>query len=192
MFPSEALIFRQGGLSPGWVGVLDGLVRIASTDESGRTTTIAGFLPGSWFGEGTILKREPCRYFVDALRVSRVAMLPAESFHVLLEQSLGFNRFVLNQLNERLSMFIASREWERLKEPHLRVARHLSQLCGSMSFARNGVKLKVRQHEIAELAGLSRQCVNAALAELGHRGILRVQYGNVVVLDLPALATIRA
>jgi CRP/FNR family transcriptional regulator, cyclic AMP receptor protein len=146
-----------------------------------------GFLPGSWFGEGTVLKREPCRYFADALRDSRLAMLPSESFQILLEQSLGFNRFILNQLNERLSTFIAAREWERLKEPHLRVARQLAQLCGSISPARGQITLKVRQHELAELAGLSRQCVNGALAELGRRGTVRVQYGSIVILDQPAL-----
>ena len=42
------------------------------------------------------------------LRKSRVAGLPVDTFHWLLDHSIGFNRFVMNQLNERLAQFIAT------------------------------------------------------------------------------------
>jgi hypothetical protein len=44
------------------------------------------------------------------LRKSVVAGLPVDTFHWLLDHSIGFNRFVMNQLNERLGQFIAARE----------------------------------------------------------------------------------
>ena len=34
--------------------------------------------------------------------------LPVDTFHRLLDRSIGFNRFVMNQLNERLGQFIAA------------------------------------------------------------------------------------
>ena len=185
-----ARVCRQGDAPIGWLGVLDGLVRVASTDNSGHTTTITGVRAGGWFGEGTLLKREPCRFHADALRASRLAILPPDMFDELLACSVGFNRFVLNQLNERLSQFISSREWDRLRRPEMRVARHLVQLCNPVLYPSAGAVVTLRQRELAELAGLSRQCVNGALARLREQGILRIEYGCVEILDLAAIGRV--
>jgi len=182
------LVCRQGERIAGWLGVLDGLVRVASTDQSGCTTTITGVLAGGWFGEGTVLKREPCRFHAQALSRSQLAILPVEAFHALLDNSIRFNRLVMDQLNERLSQFIAAREWERLRRPDLRVACQLAQLHNPVLHPRAGTVVKLRQQELADLAGLSRQCVNRSLAQLQVRGLVRVQYGGVQVLDAAALA----
>ncbi|MDP3606383.1 MAG: Crp/Fnr family transcriptional regulator, partial [Polaromonas sp.] len=56
------------------------------------------------------------------------AGLPVDTFHWLLDHSIGFNRFVMNQLNERLGQFIAAREIDRMNNPDLRVARSLAAL----------------------------------------------------------------
>ena len=40
--------------------------------------TFTGVPPGGWFGEGTVLKREPYRYNIQALRKSLVAGLPVD------------------------------------------------------------------------------------------------------------------
>ena len=85
-----------------WFGLLDGLLKMSNDDSLGAVITFTGIAPGGWFGEGTALKREIYRYNVLALRKSRVAGLPVETFHWLLDHSIGFNRFVMNQLNERL------------------------------------------------------------------------------------------
>lgn len=122
----------------GWIGVLDGLVRVTCTDESGRSTTITGVPVGGWFGEGTVLRREPCRYHVEAVRESCLAILPAETFDALLASPIGFNRFVMDQLKERLSHFIGAREWERLRRPGLRVAYQLAQLHNPVLHSRAG------------------------------------------------------
>jgi CRP/FNR family cyclic AMP-dependent transcriptional regulator len=54
--------------------------------------------------------------------------LPIDTFHWLLDHSIGFNRFVMNQLNERLGQFIAAREIDRMNNPDIRVARSLASL----------------------------------------------------------------
>ena len=82
-----------------WFGVVEGLLKMSTDNAQGRTITFSGLPPGGWFGEGTVLKREPYRYNIQALRRSVVAGLPTETFHQLLDHSIGFNRFVMNQLN---------------------------------------------------------------------------------------------
>lgn len=185
----SAVLCRQGESVAHWLGVLDGLLVVSSFNQAGRETTIAGIRSGGWFGEGSVLKQEVYRYQVRALRDSRVAVLPSAVFHQLLERSLPFNRFVMAQLNERLSQFIAARAVERVRVPEVRVARHLIELCNPTLYPGAGPMLRLRQCELAALAGLSRQRVNQALARLQGLGAIRVEYGGVRVLDLERLGT---
>ena len=170
-----------------WFGVVEGLLKMNSDDADGSTMTFAGLPPGGWFGEGTVIKREPYRYNVQALRKSVVAGLPIETFDWLLDHSLGFNRFVMQQLNERLGQFIAARAIDRLSDPDVRVARSLAALFNPMLYPGVGEVLRITQQELAYLVGLSRQRVNEALAALHAQGAIRVEYGGLRVLDLQAL-----
>lgn len=172
-----------------WFGVVEGLLKMSTDNAQGRTITFSGLPPGGWFGEGTVLKREPYRYNIQALRRSVVAGLPADSFHWLLDHSIGFNRFVMNQLNERLGQFIAAREIDRMNNPDVRVARSLAALFNRTLFPGVGEVLRITQQELAYLVGLSRQRVNEALASLQEQGIIQVEYGGLRVLNLEALRT---
>ncbi len=170
-----------------WFGLVDGLLKMSNDDSMGPVITFTGVAPGGWFGEGTVLKHEHYRYNIQALRKSRVAGLPVETFDWLLDHSLGFNRFVMHQLNERLGQFIAAREIDRINNPDLRVARNLAALFHPLLSPNVGGILRITQQELAYLVGLSRQRVNEALSTLSAKGWIRVEYGGLRVLDLPAL-----
>ena len=170
-----------------WFGVISGLLKMSSDNAQGQTMTFTGVPPGGWFGEGTALKREPYRYNIQALRKSVVAGISVETFHWLLDHSIGFNRFVMNQLNERLGQFIAAREIDRMHDPDVQVARSLAALFNPVLYPGVGAVLRITQQELAYLVGLSRQRVNEALNTLQAQGSIRVEYGGLRVLDLAAL-----
>ena len=181
------LVCRFGKAPTYWFGVVEGLLKMSTDNEQGYSVTFTGLPSGGWFGEGTALKREAYRYNVQALRSTTVAGLPLESFHLLLDQSIGFNRFVMNQLNERLGQFIAAREIDRLANPDVRVARNLAALFNPVLFPGVGEVLRITQQELAYLVGLSRQRVNVALNALQQAQWIRLEYGGVRVLNLNAL-----
>lgn len=184
--PGE-LICRIGRPATFWFGVIDGLLKMSNEPGVGVPITFTGVPPGAWFGEGTLLKREPYRYNIEALRRSRVAGLPVETFHDLLARSIPFNRFVLNQLNERLGQFIAARETDRLGDPDTRVARNLAALFHPVLYPGVGQLLRITQQELAYLVGLSRQRVNQALKTLQGARLIAIEYGGLRVLDLQGL-----
>ena len=174
-----------------WIGVVDGLLKMSTSNADGKTMTYTGVPPGGWFGEGTALKREAYRYNIQALRKSLVAGLHIDTFHWLLDHSIAFNRFVMNHLNERLGQFIALREIDRMNNPDVRVARSLAALFNPVLYPvlypGVGDVLRITQQELAYLVGLSRQRVNEALTALQAQGIIRVEYGGLRVLRLEAL-----
>ena len=184
---SGEFLCRMGRPVTYWFGVIDGLLKMSTDNAEGQTMTFTGLPPGGWFGEGTVLKREAYRYNIQALRTSMVAGLHVDTFHWLLDHSIAFNRFVMNQLNERLGQFIAAREIDRMTNPDIRVARSLASLFNPVLFPGVGEVLRITQQELAYLAGLSRQRVNEALNALQTQGCIQVEYGGVRVLDLPAL-----
>src|SRR5258707_252496 len=126
--PVGVPVCRKGEAVEHWSGVIDGLVKMTSVTPEGKTTTLTGVTSGGWFGEGSLLKDATRKYDVVTLRESRVAYMPRATFQWLLDADIGFNRFLLMQLNERLAQFIAVVEHERLLEPDARVARSLAAL----------------------------------------------------------------
>lgn len=189
--PGE-LLCRVGRPVTYWFGVIDGLLKMSNDSAVGMPVTFTGVPPGGWFGEGTVLKNEVYRYNIQALRKSVVAGITAGTFHWLLDRSIGFNRFVMNQLNERLGQFIAAREIDRLNRPDERVARSLAALFHPVLYPGVGEVLRTTQQELAYLVGLSRQRVNEALNALQAGGVIRVEYGGVRVLDLDRLRAWRS
>jgi CRP/FNR family transcriptional regulator, cyclic AMP receptor protein len=174
-----------------WLGVVEGLLKMSNDSALGAPITFTGVPSGAWFGEGTLLKRECYRYNIEALRKSVVAGLPIASFERLLERSIPFNRYVMNQLNERLGQFIGAREIDRLSDVDSRVARSLGALFHPVLYPGVGELLRITQQELAYLVGLSRQRVNQALRSLQARGLIRIEYGGLRVLDLAGLQRAR-
>lgn len=186
-FPVDAYVCRKGEPVEHWIGVIDGLVKMTSASPEGKTTTFVGVTSGGWFGEGSLLKDKTRRYDIGTLRASRMALMPRATFEWLLDTDIGFNRFLLMQLNERLSQFIAMVEYQRLLGPDARVARSLAALFNPVLYPDQATEIQISQEEVGYLSGVSRQRVNRALGVLEKAGLLRVEYGRVRILDLDGL-----
>ena len=184
--PGE-LVCRVGRPVTYWFGVIDGLLKMSNDTAQGMPITFTGLPPGGWFGEGTVLKREAYRYNIQALRKSLVTGITVDTFHWLLDRSIGFNRHVMMQLNERLGQFIAAREIDRLGSANARVARSLGSLFHPVLYPGVGGLLRITQQELGYLVGLSRQRVNEALQVLQQARLIGVEYGGLRVLDLDGL-----
>jgi CRP-like cAMP-binding protein len=186
-FTSGAYVCRKGDPASAWLGVIDGLIKLHSLSRSGKAVTFAGIPAGGWFGEGSVLKAEPLKYDVVALRASRIALMPEATFRWLLDTSIGFNQFLLKQLNERLGQFIGMVEHDRLLAPDARVARALAALFNPLLYPVTEAHIQISQEELGYLAGASRQRVNRALHVLGAAGLVKVDYGLITILDLAGL-----
>lgn len=185
--PKGAFVCRKGEPAEHWIGIIGGMVKMNNFSRSGKSVTFTGVTPGGWFGEGTLLKGELLKYDAMALRDSRIARMPAPTFHWLLETSLPFTRFLLMQLNERLGQFIGMVENERLLDINTRVARCLASMFNSQLYPGLEKLLQISQEELGLLSGASRQRANQALQVLEKHGLLRLDYGGIRVLDLDGL-----
>ncbi len=187
LVPTGGYVCRKGEPVEHWHGVIEGLAKMSSDWATGKTASFTGIAAGGWFGEGSMLKSEPRRYDVIALRDTRIVCVRRDTFHWLLDNSIAFNRFIINQINERLGLFIGLLESERLLDVDARVARTMAALFHPVLQPEIESRIAISQEEIGYLAGVSRQRVNRALRTLEDAGFLTTEYGGVTVLDLEGL-----
>jgi CRP-like cAMP-binding protein len=186
------IICHRGTRAEYWYGVAEGLVKVSNVARCGRQTTLIGVPAGGWFGEGAVLKKELRPYDVVALRASRIAGVPASTFHWLLGTSLSFNHFLIAQLNARLAQFVIRLEHFRSFNPDRHVAHCLAELYNSALHPRTASTLQISQAELALLAGVSRQLANRALRRLEKAALLQTSYGSVRIADIAALRAFAA
>jgi CRP/FNR family cyclic AMP-dependent transcriptional regulator len=182
-YPAGSYICHRGDRLDHWTGVVTGLVKISAISRDGKPMTFAGIGAGGWFGEGTVLKNEPRKYDLVVLRDTRMAMLNRPTFMWLFQNSVGFNRFLVHQLNERMAQFIATIESDRLHDPVARIARNLAWLFNPVLYPNALDHIEITQEELALLAGVSRQVANRALERLEAAGLLVTERGGITVPD---------
>lgn len=187
-YAKGSYVCHRGDAFDYWTGVITGLVKISAISRSGKAMTFAGAGAGGWFGEGSVLKGEARKYDLVALRDTRLAMMQRPTFMWLYENSTGFNRFLVRQLNERMGQFIATIEYDRILDPKARVARNLSWLFNPVLYPDVSGHIEITQEELGLLAGVSRQVANRSLQALEEEGILRVEHSRITVLDLDVLS----
>jgi CRP-like cAMP-binding protein len=187
-YPAGSYICHRGDRLEQWTGVVTGLVKIGAISASGKAITFAGIGSGGWLGEGSVLKDEPRKYDLVALRNTRLALMSRPTFMWLYEHSVGFNRFLVTQLNERMGQFIATIEHDRLHDPIARVARNIAWLFNPVLYPGVGNHIEITQEELALLAGVSRQIVSRGLKVLEEKGLLRAERGGLTVLAIEGLA----
>jgi CRP/FNR family cyclic AMP-dependent transcriptional regulator len=185
--PAGGYAMRCGEPADCWIGVIDGLVKMSVSQADGRVSTLTGVTDGGWAGEGSLMRPGVWRYDGVAVRATRLACVPRYTFERLLATNIKFAHYLLSQLNARLSLFIGLVENDRLLGPEARVARALASLFNPDLYPRASSSVRLSQDEIGGLAGVSRQSANRALHQLEAQGLLRVAFGCVTVLDLPAL-----
>jgi len=183
-----AYLCHRGDPLDYWTGMVSGVMKMATMAKSGKSATLAGLRAGSWFGEGSVLKQEPRRYDLIALRDSRVALMDRPTFFWLYDNSVGFNRFLIRQFNERIGQFIGLVEYDRTLDATSRVARSIAWLFNPVLYPSTGNHLEITQEELGQLAGLSRQHTNEALKLLEGQGLIRVERGGITVHDVAALS----
>jgi len=187
-YAKGAYVCHHGDRLDFWTGVTDGLIKLGTVSRSGKAVTLAGLRAGGWFGEGTILKNEVRQYDLVALRDTRLALMDRSTFLWLFENSVGFNRFLVRQFNERLGQFIAFVEYDRMLDAPARLARNVAWLFNPVLYRESNMHLDISQEELGLLTGMSRQMANKSLQILERKGLLRVERSGITVLDLERLA----
>jgi CRP/FNR family cyclic AMP-dependent transcriptional regulator len=182
-FRAVSCVLRKGKVDEGLLVVASGLVKIENSAADGRHTTLTHFSSGCWFGEGTLLKRDLWPFDAIAVVDSVVTFVPFQTFEWLLDSSVPFNRFLLNQLNARLGQFVERCGHLRLHDADHHVVHCLVEMVDPRLYPTVEENITLSQEELARLAGVSRSVVSRVLHKLERERLLRVEYRSIRLLD---------
>lgn len=188
-FDGGAYLLRQGQYSDGLYLIRHGTVESVYRGPTGRELTLAYWSEGDFVGAPCVLGTHPNEWAARA--IGRVATLHLDAaavrnliaaspgFAIALVECLGFK----GRCYSKLAQAIATHNVES------RIASLLITLAETFGL-HDGNRLvvgKVRQQELANMVGATRQAIGNTLRQFQEQGIIEVEPTRIVLIDMDHL-----
>lgn len=177
-------LFARGGQADGLCCLTAGALRIGASDAEGQAAVLAYLEPYQWFGEISMIDGQPRSHDAVADVDSQVLVVPRAELMAFLEANPVHWRDLARLACRKLRVsFMVLEELAQLplEDRVLRRLRLLAQGYGNRDVARR--RVRVAQEVLARMLGVSRQSTNRALRQLEARGVLRLHYGEIELLE---------
>ncbi len=170
------VLFEAGDVADGCYRLEQGLLKvcIASPQGDERILTILG--PGSIVGELAIIDGLPRSATVVAIRDCKLSFISREAFISCMREYPEIYRDLVSTLVSRLREADEAMAAASFLTVKARVARALLELAEHLGreteFGRIVIFHKIKQSDIAAMAGVARENVSRTLSELKRRGLI--------------------
>jgi CRP-like cAMP-binding protein len=181
-------LFSRGDDADGLYAVLDGAIRVSGSSDSGREALLTLLEPPGWFGEISIFDGQPRTHDAIAESESLILHLPHFALDRILDEQPRYWRDLGLLVTSKLRLAFSAMEDMALLPISVRLARRLALMAegyGEREHQRRTVE--VSQEQLAQMLSTSRQTANHLLKELEARGLIRLSYGTIEILDLDGL-----
>ncbi|MDQ2846931.1 MAG: Crp/Fnr family transcriptional regulator [Actinomycetota bacterium] len=185
-YPRSSAIFTEGELGDRLYIILTGKVKLGRHAPDGRENLLAVMGPSDMFGELSVFDPGPRTSTATAVTEVRLATMDRANMREWIAKRPEIAEQLLRVLARRLRRTNNNLADLIFTDVPGRVAKQLLQLARQFGQQENGqlrVTHDLTQEELAQLVGASRETVNKALADFGHRGWLRLEGKSVVILD---------
>jgi CRP-like cAMP-binding protein len=180
----EHLFFR-GDASDGLYAILEGTLRVSGVTEAGKEAILSLVDAPSWFGEVALFDRLPRTHNAVAEGHVRLLHVPQQDLLGLLARAPHYWRELGVLMALRLRLTFIGMEDLALLPAEARLARRLVWLveASALTPQEGPCVVPISQTQLGLMLSLSRQTTNQVLQSLQDRGVLRVAYGRIEVLD---------
>lgn len=184
-FPGDTRVFHEGDPGDACYIVRSGSCRVTREHPDGRAITLATLGSGSIFGELAMLDGEARSASVETTEDTELLALPATDMRALIREHPDMAEKLVVALTRRLREANERISRQSFQTVPSRVAGVLNQLLAEdgLEEVREGVTIRLRQSDLAQLAGTSRESVSRFLATLERAGVVRVGRAKVTVLQ---------
>ena len=164
--------------------IAKGKVKIVLYGETGREIILSIMKAGDFFGEMSLLDRQPRSANVVAVEDSELFTLDREAFQTHLTQHPSTAMAILAEMSRRLRRADEVIGNLALLDVYARVARAVRELAQQQGEPVDGgllIRERPTQQEIAGLIGTSRETVSRALNDFTRRGLLEMTGKQILV-----------
>lgn len=188
------VLFLRGDAPCGLYAVVRGAVSISGTGgraDEARAALLIRLEPPHWFGEISVFDNSARTHDAHATEATTLLHVPHERLQQwLLAHPQHWHALALLMADKLRSAFVAMEELALLPAPQ-RLARRLVMMAeGYGQWTAGGRSRRVigiSQEQLSLMLAISRQTTNQILKDLEARQLVRVQRGEVEILDLPGL-----
>ncbi len=164
--------------------IASGKVKVVLYGETGREIILSILRGGDFFGEMSLLDRQPRSANVVAVEESHLLALDRDAFQTHLAAHPTTARAILAEMSRRLRHADEVIGNLALLDVYARVARTIRDLAQKQGEPVDGgllIKERPTQQEMAGLIGTSRETVSRALSDFTRRGLLEMQGRQILV-----------
>jgi len=181
-YPKNAVVLTEGEMGDSLYMIESGKVKVFIGDEDGREIILKILGPGDFFGEMSMIDKQPRSASVTTIEASTFLVLTHTMFEKCVEDAPRIGNMVMRILAQRV------READRkigtlaLMDVYGRVASTLLEL----SVYNNGklmVGEKLSQQDLANMVGASREMVNRILKDLSERGFISIESKSITIIN---------
>ena len=182
--PADTTVFHPGDEPQNFLLVLDGVVRVQMTSETGREIVLYRVDPGETCILTTTCLLGHSAYNAEGVTESPVTAvaIPAQQFHELIGLSPTLRDFVFQSYGERLTHLLTLVEEVVFARLEVRVARLLLERADN-----NGLLTQTHQQLAVEL-GTAREVISRQLKEFERQGLVNLKRGSIELSDTKALS----
>ncbi len=176
------VVLTEGETGDSLYAIISGRVKIFIGDEDGREIILKILGPGDFFGEMSLIDKQPRSASVSTLENSTFKVLSHTAFETAVEKAPRIATLVMQALAKRLRDADRKISTLALMDVYGRVANTLLEL----AITTNGklvVGEKLSQQDIANMVGASREMVNRILKDLSDRGYISVEAKTITIHD---------
>jgi len=181
-YPKNAVVLTEGEMGDSLYMIQSGKVKVFIGDEDGREIILKILGPGDFFGEMSMIDKQPRSASVTTIEASMFLVLAHAGFERCVEEAPRIGTMVMQILAQRV------READRkigtlaLMDVYGRVASTLLEL----AVPTNGklvVGEKLSQQDLANMVGASREMVNRILKDLSERGFISIESKSITIIN---------
>jgi CRP/FNR family cyclic AMP-dependent transcriptional regulator len=181
-YPKNAVVLTEGETGDSLYMIQSGKVKVFIGDEEGREIILKILGPGAFFGEMSMIDKQPRSASVTSIEPSTFLTLTHVAFERCVEQAPKIANLVMQCLAQRV------READRkigtlaLMDVYGRVASTLLEL----SVYNDGklvVGERLSQQDLANMVGASREMVNRILKDLSERGFISIESKSITIIN---------
>jgi CRP/FNR family cyclic AMP-dependent transcriptional regulator len=181
-YAKNAVVLTEGEMGDSLYMIQSGKVKVVIGDEEGRELILKILGPGDFFGEMSMIDKQPRSASVTTIEPATFLVLSNAAFERCVEQAPRIANMVMRILAQRV------READRkigtlaLMDVYGRVASTLLEL----AVYTNGklvVGEKLSQQDLANMVGASREMVNRILKDLSERGFISIESKSITIIN---------
>lgn len=179
-FADGQFVQQQGDPGDAFWAVVEGHVLVGRYAEDGGFTAFAVLGPGDLFGELAFFTGVPRQADALASGPARLVAIDRPLLRRLMAADVGWAELLLRSLGRQLAGALDIIDAERRLGSADRLLRLLRMMAvDADAEADEGTSVRATQQQLADLLGVSRVTLGAALRDLTARGLVETGYGRI-------------